>query len=229
MKDRLSGEVASILQWRSIQQVIDGCEACTDDQSALVGSPLSVGEIPDPPAQVEVLFVGVAPTSQGGRHRGRHFWSNVTDPLRLGLFSVLDGLLESQLRAINVRSKSAADDDFRARKFFFVHSSKARPVPAQLKAPPEAVIASCARRHLVEEIMALRPQAVCFLGHNTAPAAGLLGLAVDDRIMTTTLRSETFEWLGTGLATVQPVRGGERRASAAIRRLFLQIGLLEQS
>ena len=114
-------------------------------------------------------------------HKGRHFWSNATDALRIGLFGVLDGLLRSQLRTLNGRSKTAADDDFRDRKFFFVHSCKVRPVPATLTAPPDAVIASCARRHLVEEIVALGPRAVCFLGHNTLPAAGILGLAIDDR------------------------------------------------
>lgn len=221
---RTSGRNERGGRWRIIQAGIAGCGQCIRGQAEIVGSPLNVGEIPDPPTTVDVVFVGVAPTSLNGRHKGRHFWSNVNDPLRIGLFSVLDGLLESQLRAVNGRSKSAADDDFRARRLFFIHSCKVRPVPGELRAPPEAVVASCARRHLVDEIIAIRPRAVCFLGHNTAPAAALLGLSIDGRIATANVRSETGEWNGYGVATVQPVRGAEKRTALAVRRLFAELG-----
>ena len=219
--------MTDIAGWTSVQQEIAVCERCVQGQRDLVGSSLAVGEIPDPPAVVDVLFVGVAPTSLNGRNKGRHFWSSVNDPLRIGLFSVLDALLGSQLRVVNARSKSAADDDFCARKLFFVHSCKVRPVPAELKAPPEVVIASCARRHLAQEIIAIKPRAACFLGHNTAPGAALLGLSVDDRVATAKAMSETAEWVGLGVATVQPIRGAERRARPAIRRLLVQLDMLE--
>ncbi len=195
----------------------------------LVAKPLEVGEIPDPPDTVDVLFIGVAPPALHGKHGGRHFWSNASDPLRIGLFGVLDEFLGSRLRTLNRRNKDAADDAFRDRRFFLVHSCKVRPVPAELKSPPDDVIASCARRHLAEEIVALKPRAVCFLGHNTARAAALLGLAVDDRITTAKLMSETGDWNGLGMATVQPIRGAERRAGPAIRRLLAQTGLLGRS
>lgn len=210
------------VRWRTIQQGIASCQDCIRGQHELVGSPLSVGEIPDPPPTIDVLFVGVAPTSLSGKHKGRHFWSNVNDPLRIGLFSVLDELIDSRLRAVNGHSKSAADVDFCARKFFFVHSCKVRPVPAKLKAPPDNVVAACARRHLTEEIVSLRPRAVCFLGYNTAPAAALLGLWIDDRVATAELKCEAGEWNGLGMATVQPVRGAERRTVVAMRRLSLK-------
>ncbi len=219
--------MTELVRWRAIQPGIASCQDCIRGQHELVGSPLAVGEIPDPPPTIDVLFVGVAPTSLTGKHKGRHFWSNVNDPLRIGLFSLLDGLLDSKLRVVNRRSKSEADDEFRARKFFFIHSCKVRPVPAKLKAPAGDVIATCARRHLAEEIVALGPRTVCFLGHNTAPAAGLLGLSVDDRIATATLKSEIGEWNGLGMATVQPIRGAERRTARAIRCLFVETGLMD--
>lgn len=207
-------------QWGATQACIATCQACIPENCDLVANPLIIGEIPDPPELVDVLFVGVAPPALNGKHKGQHFWSNATDALRVGLFGVLDGLLGSELRTLNRGSKAAADDDFRDRRFFFVHSCKVRPVPAMLKAPPEAVIAVCARRHLAEEIVALRPRAVCFLGHNTLPAARLLGLSVDDQPVTAELRSETSQWNGLGMATVQPIRGAERRTTKAILNLF---------
>ena len=209
-----------VVRWRTTQACIAACRECVTGNGRLVANPLAVGEIPDPPDTVDVLFVGVAPTALNGKHQGQHFWSNATDALRLGLFGLLDGLVGSQLRAMNGCSKAAADDDFRDRKFFFVHGCKVRPVPATLHAPPDTVIASCASRHLIEEIVALCPRAVCFLGHNTLLAAGLLGLAVDDRAVAVELTAETGQWKGFGMATVQPIRGAERRTGRAIRSLF---------
>lgn len=143
-----------VLRWKTIQGCIAACPDCIRVEPDVVAKPLEVGEIPDPPDTVDVLFVGVAPPALK-------------------------------------RGKDAADDAFRDRRLFLVHSCKVRPVPAELKAPPDDVIAWCARRHLAEEIVAREPRAVCFLEHNTARAAALVGLAVDDRIATAELISET--------------------------------------
>lgn len=224
----IGGNTGGVLRWITIQRAIAGCHDCIRGKPDLVAKPLGVGEIPDPPSTLDVLFVGVAPPALKGKHRGRHFWSNASDPLRIGLFGVLDEFLGSQLRALNRRNKVAADDAFCDRKLFFVHSCKVRPIPADLKAPPDDVIASCARLHLVEEIVALQPRAVCFLGHNTATAAALLGLTTDDRIATAKLMSVSGDWNGLAMATVQPIRGAEKRAGPAISRLVAKARVLER-
>jgi len=54
MDDRLSG--------------IARCGECCEKWSKDVTCPLSTFEMPDPPKVVDLLFVGVAPTTQEGQH-----------------------------------------------------------------------------------------------------------------------------------------------------------------
>ena len=63
---------------------------CTDCKQAFKAEAFTVscppGEIyPTPPAEVKLLFVGVAPPSPG-----KHFYSDPNDGLKHGLFSILN-------------------------------------------------------------------------------------------------------------------------------------------
>lgn len=136
-------------------------------------NPLALGQIPEPPPAVDILFVGVTPTAHEGRNKGAHFYSSSKDPLRMGLFSLL-GRAEFGL---NLAGLSLAEENkaFHEAGCFFVHAAKVRPIADP--APPSDAIAFCAARHLRYEILLLRPKAVCFLGVNNASFAAAALLA----------------------------------------------------
>ena len=109
---------------------------------------------------VDILLVGVAPTRQGGRNKGTHFYSSPRDPLRASLFR----LLSEEPFSLSLTGPKMEDNIklFHKAKLFFVHAAKIRPLLKD--APPTATIAFCAKRHLLEEIQLIHPKAVCILG-----------------------------------------------------------------
>src|SRR5438445_4752036 len=76
-------------EWQRIQREIAECTECCSRWCGAVDQPLKFGEIPPPPSEISVLFVGVAPTPINGKNKGSHFYSSVKDPLRVGLFRLL--------------------------------------------------------------------------------------------------------------------------------------------
>src|SRR3989442_7333068 len=76
-------------EWAPIRREIAACQECSHRWPVEVGTPLAAGETPRPPERVDLLFVGVAPTRLDGRSRGTHFYSETSDALRRGLFSLL--------------------------------------------------------------------------------------------------------------------------------------------
>ena len=66
--------VSTHTQWHDTQREIAACEECIGRWKGLVTQPLRVGEIPDPPPIVKILFVGVAPTNREGKNTGNHFY-----------------------------------------------------------------------------------------------------------------------------------------------------------
>jgi uracil-DNA glycosylase len=78
------------MKWQDAQKEIAVCQGCADRWKELVTQPLQVGEIPDPPPIVKILFVGVAPTNRKGENKGTHFYSAARDNLRKGLFRLLE-------------------------------------------------------------------------------------------------------------------------------------------
>jgi len=99
-----------------------------------------------PPQHVRILFVGVAPPK-----RGRHFYADAGDNLRLGLFSVLTAL-GLQCRDLQ---------DFLGHGFFLVHTAKC--AIAGTTEPHLPVSLYCSSHHLRREIEQLQPDAVCWL------------------------------------------------------------------
>src|SRR2546422_8704665 len=102
----LSPEARSVdLQaWCGLQKQIAQCRDCVSRWPTEVIRPLSVGEIPDPPRHVDVLFVGVGPTPQEGKFHGEHFYSTTGDLLRRGLFVLLE-----EKCAVDLTTLSLAD------------------------------------------------------------------------------------------------------------------------
>ncbi|MGH7183393.1 MAG: uracil-DNA glycosylase family protein [Nitrospiraceae bacterium] len=118
---------------------------------------------PLPPAEVTVLFVGVAPPRPA-----EHFYSVASDGLRRGLFSVL--------RECGYQCSTVSD--FQAHGFYLSHTAKC-PISNTPK-PMREVCIFCSSKHLTAEIRALQPKAVCFLSKTTGLAscieiAGSLG------------------------------------------------------
>lgn len=209
MRDRLR-------EWKKIQGEIADCPKCLERWPGQVVQPLRAGEIPDPPGQIKILFVGVAPTPMEGRNQGRHFYSSQTDPLRTGLFKALDGLLGTDLVNANRTSKDAGDAAFHAQHFFFVHASKVRPV--KTSAPPRRAIRLCTDQHLRAEIALLAPEGICFLGAtNAAPAAKVL---FGEKVARTPVRRFLEGWEGWVVVAPQPVRAGKAGTPAILRPLW---------
>lgn len=195
------GEGRDLNEWAQIQAEIATCQECCGSWSADVSMPLAVGEIPPPPRRIDILFVGVAPTRRDGRSRGTHFYSESSDALRRGLFSLLT---ESEFGlALEDRGLRDGNAAFHDAGFFFVHASKIRPL--QNDAPPQDTISYCARRHLAAEIQVLRPRGICFLGRNhlSHVVEALFGQPIG--ATPTPVRLGT--WSGLVAVTHQPVRG----------------------
>lgn len=200
--------------WGHIQQEIaecgDGCGLCPGK----VTCPLAVGEIPDPPDQIDILFVGVAPTAQEGRYAGTHFYSNKRDLLRLGLFRLLSEKgFDVPLTGLGLDEGNRRFHDARC---FVVHAAEIRPV--RDPAPPPDLIPFCARRHLRKEIPILNPRVVCFLGSYTA---GLAATALFGRRSTSQMeRVELDGWPGMAAVAHQPRRGWEAGTRTVLNGLW---------
>ncbi len=210
-------------RWVDLQREIASCRKCREKWSKEITSPLSVGEIPDPPQKVKLLFVGVAPTPSRGKNKGNHFYSDVSDTLRVELFKMLDTLLENaNLSHRNASSKEDGDSAFHGLSFFFVHAAKVRPITKS--SPSHSAIRFCARRHLAHEIQALKPSVVCFLGAiHAAPAAyELFGDAMGEEPIDASLGG--CSWRGKVLLAPQPVRAGKATAPVVLRRALRAAG-----
>lgn len=207
--------------WRKLQQDIEHCKECLTKWSKDITHPLRVGEIPDPPRDIKLLFVGVAPTAAKGRNRGNHFYSSQTDGLRLGLFGVLDGLLKTRLLEENANSLSESNKSFHNADLFFVHATKVRPI--QDDAPPADAIAFCAEQHLRFEIPLLQPKGVCFVGKNNTKAAAsrLFGQEIGETPTIAMLGA----WRGLVAIAHQPRRGWEEKTHAVISKFRQALNL----
>ena len=177
------------------------CRECCRRWPDDVVRPIEVGEIPNPPDVVDILFVGVAPTAEDGPDAGGHFYSSPGDRLRRGLFALLSepefGL---SLTGLGFREST---EDFHRAGCFFVHSAKVRPRTSA--APPKAAIESCARHHLQEEICLILPRAVCFLGKNNASVVAFALFGHKIGFEPETVRLE--QWAGVAVVAPQPIRG----------------------
>ncbi len=131
-------------RWVDLQREIASCRKCREKWSKEITSPLSVGEIPDPPQKVKLLFVGVAPTPSRGKNKGNHFYSDVSDTLRVELFKMLDTLLENaNLSHRNASSKEDGDSAFHGLSFFFVHAAKVRPITKSSPSHSAILLSRC--------------------------------------------------------------------------------------
>ncbi|MCA9421598.1 MAG: hypothetical protein KC592_11285 [Nitrospira sp.] len=205
------------MNWEDLQSEISKCEECISRWRGHIADPLSMGEIPDPPAKVKVLFVGVAPTNRIGRNRGEHFYSSTRDNLRRELFRLLHDHFDVPVKGLPLEMGNSV---FHGEGYFFVHAAKVRPVGQD--APPSEALLYCANRHLKAEITILAPQAVCFLGiTNLGPVAFSL---LNRRVSETAIRVSFCGWTGwVGLAP-QPVRGNRERTGLVIAKLLSLIG-----
>ncbi|HET7342347.1 MAG TPA: uracil-DNA glycosylase family protein [Methylomirabilota bacterium] len=173
-------------------------------------------EIPGPPPDLKLLFVGVAPTAAGGQSRGGHFYSDSADRLRRGLFDLLSepdfGLA---LRDLSLRD---GNQRFHEAGYFFLHAAKVRPVTTD--APPTEAIIHCARRHLAREIEFLRPRSICFLGTNNlrSVARDLFGKEIGPECRPVTLTTGT--WNGLAAVTHQPRRGWQDVTRRTLRAML---------
>src|SRR2546426_2643846 len=79
--------------WHGVVADIRSCDACRAAASGHVGGEPPILVSPDPPDEIDLLFVGVAPTALEGKNKGAHFHSSRTDELRRELFRMLDSLL----------------------------------------------------------------------------------------------------------------------------------------
>ena len=203
-------------RWRALQREIVRCQECSRRWPDEVVRPLAVGEIPDPPDRIDILFVGVAPTAENGPSRGTHFYSSETDLLRTGLFRLL-AERDFGVRLIGL-GRDEGNRRFHEARCFFVHCAKVR--PNDKPAPPVEVIQFCAQRHLKKEIAVLDPRVVCFLGKNNAApvASDLFGQSIGE----TPERVQPEWWREGGLAVValQPRRGWESRTKAVLKLLW---------
>jgi len=203
-----------LTSWRELQKSIGSCTECVSRWPAQVTRPLSLGEIPDPPGSIDILFVGVAPTPEQGFFKGAHFYSSARDMLRVGLFRLLAtpdfGLprFGGELRSGN--------QQFHDARCFFVHAAKVRPIKEA--APPREAIRFCASRHLRKEIIALQPRIVCFLGKNNATdvAKELFGQTIGEDLT----RASFENWSGLAVVAPQPRRGWETRTLSVLKTIF---------
>jgi|GEM_PF-3255775 len=201
------------MRWQDSQRDISTCEECVDRWRGQVTGPLQIGEIPDPPSFIKILFVGVAPTDQEGKNKGNHFYSAAGDNLRNGLFWLIN---ERFLVPLNGLSLENAKNTFHQHGYFFIHAGKTRPVGQD--APPREALMYCANRHLRAEISILNPLAICFLGLNSlAPVTQSL---FERQIAEVPVRTSLDRWIGWVVLAPQPLRGGEKRTALILEKLL---------
>jgi len=140
------------VNWKNIQQNMSQCRQCAVKLSEIdiVCPPPAI--YPNPPEKIKVLFVGVAPPRPDD-----HFYSNDSDKLRCGLFSLL--------------SKLGYPCDhisgFFAYDFFLTHTAKC-PIKDSWQ-PDLRVSRICSQIFLRQEIEFLKPDAVCILSKSIGP------------------------------------------------------------
>jgi len=205
------------MRWQDSQRDISICEECISRWRGRVTEPLHIGEIPDPPSFVKILFVGVAPTDRMGKNSGNHFYSEARDNLRSGLFRLLEELPKERFRVrLNGLSLEQATRILHRQGFFFVHAGKSRPVGQN--APPREALMYCANRHLRAEISILDPLAICFLGlNNLTPVTQSL---FERHIGEVPVRASLDRWTGWVVLAPQPVRGGAKRTALILENLL---------
>src|SRR5712692_6754344 len=96
------------MRWQDSQRDISICEECVSRWRGRVTEPLQIGEIPDPPSFVKILFVGVAPTDRKGKNSGNHFYSAARDNLRNGLFRLLEERFRIPLNGLSLEQAKCA-------------------------------------------------------------------------------------------------------------------------
>ncbi len=202
--------VWQILQWEVLQ-----CTKCWNDErwASKVREPIALLEISEPPTLIKVLFVGVAPTRDGS-----HFYSSPQDKLRVGLFSVLDDIHNSQLFRGEVDNLplEEGNDRFHGEGYFFIHAAKVPPTTGL--APPIPAIRVCAREHLSREIAVLRPLSICFLGRK----AGFAAESVFKRkVSAFPSRVAVEDWSGSVAVAHQPRTPRTKRQAKQVLDLLL--------
>ena len=202
-----------LVKWREAQREIADCDECVSRWKGRVIAPLQIGEIPDPPSPLKILFVGVAPTDREGRNKGHHFYSSSGDNLRRGLFSLLGDRFRIPLTGLSLEEGNKV---FHGLGCFLVHAGKTRPVGQD--APPLETLAYCSNRHLRSEISILNPLAICFLGVTKLSAVALS--LFKRQIGETPIRASLERWAGWVVLAPQPVRGSERRTTVVLEKLF---------
>lgn len=215
-------------RWAACKQRIAACRECLDRWPSRLEQTLGPNEVPDPPSAIAILFVGVAPPPIGSDDdEPGHFYSDPCDRLRLGLFHVVDRVFATDLTRRNRVSRKAGTTAFLDAGLFFLHAAKVRPARGRL-APDRITMRFCAKRHLVEEIELLQPQAICFLGATKAgPAAEtIFQRDIGEAPKQGEIRHHdgTKAWSGWAAVTVQPLRGtkegrNRERVAKAIERL----------
>ncbi len=201
------------MNWEMLQREIAGCRECTERWRGLVVDPLQIGEIPSPPVNVRILFVGVAPTNMSGRNKGAHFYSTSKDNLRSGLFKLLQRFIKNPLQGLSLEE---GNEIFHQHNFFFVHAGKVRPVGQN--APPVESLLYCSGQHLKKEICSLNPKTICFLGKNNLAKVvqSFFGKEIGEKPMLVSLNG----WKGWVTLAPQPLRGGEKRTALILKNLL---------
>lgn len=217
-----------LARWQASKARIARCTDCQAHGS--VGRALTAEEIPDPIRGISILFVGVAPPPAGvDDGDGGHFYTNVCDRLRIGLFRVLDRVFGCRLLLANQSGRDAGTKAFLDEGFFFVHAAKVPPLGGRLT-PNRTVMRECAKQHLAEEIRILQARAVCFLGATNArpAAAAVFGAEISDEpaIQSLPRVRDLDAWRGWASLTVQPVRGTKERGDN-IERVITAVKLVK--
>lgn len=207
-----------IERWRDVQRRIATCRECCDSWPNEVICPLGADEMPDPPEEIDILFVGVAPTPQERGSKGKHFYSSPSDRLRGGLFSILSA--EPFSLKVRQRDPDKNLSAFHEEKCFFVHAAKVRPI-SEDSPPPDAIV-YCAKRHLLEEIELLQPRAVCILSKTQVGpvTADIFGRPISSEMERLTVGS----WTGYVVLSPQPVRRGIPVSRVVLKQLWGKVG-----
>jgi hypothetical protein len=201
--------------WESIQSDIAVCTRCKFDLPQIkVNCPPNL-IFPDrisPPRHVKVLFVGVAPPE-----KGRHFYTDRSDKLLLGVFRTLG----------NLDRPCGGLEDFIDRGYFLVHACKCA-IQGTTKPSKKAALL-CSSIHLKAEVESLLPNAICFLSKKIGVPVmeALIGSWGGPRQVEA---GETVKVSVRGksivcMATLYPARGHEKITRKHLNELFQQIGL----
>ncbi len=201
------------MTWNECQLDIARCRECCTRWPKEVRRPLQLGEIPTPPSQVSVLFVGVAPTPDEGPSQGGHFYTSTRDLLRRGLFALLEEKYACSLNSLDLQEGNEA---FHNMGFFFVHTAKVRPISKP--APPQPLLQYCAQRHLCAEISFLHPQAICFLGKTNL--SRVVKDLFDHPIGLRPQQAILGEWTGPVVMALQPRRGWEKSTRETLNQVL---------